>query len=298
VLSIHNATLYATLEQKVEERTHELREKNEELRRTQRQLVAQEKLASLGMLTAGIAHELRNPLNFINNFAALSVQLADELTGEVGPEAREVDREAVSEAAGLIRQNVAKIEEHGRRADQIIGSMLQHSRGDRGSLEETDLNAVLARSAELADVDARARAPGTEIRIVTDYDASIGNIDACAADLSRVFINVISNASYAVTAKKKQAPGFAPEIRLVTRDRGDRVEVRIRDNGTGIPAGIVDKIFTPFFTTKPPGDGTGLGLSISHDLVVGAHHGEMHVETVEREFAEFVITLPKKAGHA
>jgi predicted ATPase/signal transduction histidine kinase/tRNA A-37 threonylcarbamoyl transferase component Bud32 len=292
VLSIHNATLYATLEQKVEERTQELREKNEELRRTQRRLVAQEKLASLGMLTAGIAHELRNPLNFINNFAALSVQLAEELDAEVrGP----ADPGALVETAGLLRQNVAKIEEHGKRADQIIGSMLQHSRGDRGAVEPTDLNDVLSRSVELAENDTRARASGGQVRILTDYDRSLGTIDAYPADLGRVFVNVIVNAAYSLGEKSKRTPGFTPEIRIRTRAVGERVEVRIRDNGTGIPADVVSKIFTPFFTTKPPGEGTGLGLSISHDLVVGAHHGEMSVDTVEGEFAEFVVTLPRRA---
>ena len=296
VLSIHNAMLYATLEQKVEERTHELREKNEELRRAQRRLVAQEKLASLGLLTAGIAHELRNPLNFINNFAELSVQLADELCAEI--RAPSIDGESVQETAGLLRQNVSKIEEHGRRANQIIGSMLLHSRGDRGSLAETDLNAVLAQSVALADNDARARAQGAEVRIVADYDPAVGSVEAYPGDLGRVFVNVIVNATYAVMAKARQIPSYAPEIRLSTRSLGDRVEVRVRDNGTGIPAGIIDKIYTPFFTTKPPGDGTGLGLSISHDIVVGAHHGEMHVESVEGEFTEFAITLPRKAPSA
>ncbi len=300
VLSIHNATLFATLEHKVEERTHELREKNDELVRAQRRLVAQEKLASLGVLTAGIAHELRNPLNFINNFAALTVQLAEELAVDVaaarsrmGPDAAA----ALDETAGLIRENMSKIEDHGKRADQIISSMLQHTGSGEGHLAPTDLQALITRSVTLAAHSAQDRGWATDIEFTLDFPPDLPQVDAVGADLGRVFINVVSNACYAVAEKKKRDPGLAPAIHVSARDLGDAVEVRVRDNGTGVPADIVDKIFTPFFTTKPTGEGTGLGLSISHDIVY-RHHGEMSVETEVGVYAEFVITLPRTLPRA
>jgi predicted ATPase/signal transduction histidine kinase/tRNA A-37 threonylcarbamoyl transferase component Bud32 len=294
-LSIHNATLYATLEHKVSERTRELREKNEELHRTQKQLVTQEKLASLGALTAGIAHELKNPLNFITNFAEITVELTQELSAELKLDSVEA-RESADLLLGFIRQNVAKINEHGKRANQIIGGMLQHSHKTSGKRTQVDLNTLLVESFTLAIEGSRHRNPSLKIELRADYDPAAGSIEAMAPDLGRVFLNMIGNAIYAMVQKSKLRPaaGYSPQLQISTRDRGDRVEVRIRDNGIGIPQEIIDKIYMPFFTTKPPGEGTGLGLSISHGIIVDAHHGELKVESTEGEFTEFIITLPRK----
>ncbi|MFL5347170.1 MAG: AAA family ATPase [Hyalangium sp.] len=296
-LSIHNATLYATLEHKVSERTRELREKNEELQRTQRQLVTQEKLASLGAVTAGIAHELKNPLNFVTNFAEITVELTQELSAELKLRSTEAS-ETTDQLLGFIRQNAVKINEHGKRANQIIGGMLQLSHKTTGERTQTDLNALLAESCTLAIDGARLRNPSLKVDLQTEYDPTLGTIEAMAPDLGRVFLNMIGNAIYAVAQKRKLQPAsdFSPRIQITTRRRGDRVEVRIRDNGTGIPQEIIDKIYMPFFTTKPPGEGTGLGLSISHGIIVDAHQGELKVESAEGEFTEFIITLPRKAS--
>lgn len=299
-LAIHNATLYATLEQKVQERTRELRDKNEQLRRTQNQLVTQEKLASLGALAAGIAHELKNPLNFIINFANLSRQLADELAEELdepGVRIPTTNREIVDETIDLLRQNTSKIFEQGKRSDQIITGMLQHSRKTAGERIATDLNALLAQNIRLAREGTHFQSPRLALEVHADYDENVGKIDAAASDLGRVFLNVFNNAIYALNVKgKKLGPSFTPTIHIKSKDMGERIQVRIRDNGTGIPESTVSQIFLPFFTTKPPGDGTGLGLSISHDIVVGTHGGEFDVDTVTDEYTEFIITLPRQAS--
>jgi predicted ATPase/signal transduction histidine kinase len=319
-LSIHNARLYSnlekasehlrasneqlaeysqTLEQRVDERTRELWAKNEELRTTQKQLVVQEKLASLGALTAGIAHELKNPLNFINNFAELTVGLAEDLAAGLGAQRDRIAPEALvdlEETLDSVRQNASKIDEHGKRANQIINGMLVHARAGTAPREAADLNALVAESVDLAFHGMRAKDAAFDVSFRTSYDPSIGEVEVAAPDLGRVFTNVISNAGYAMQQKKRMGiAGYAPEIKVSTVDRGDRAEVRIRDNGTGIPDDVVDKVFHPFFTTKPPGEGTGLGLSISHDIVVEGHQGEIRVETVPGSSTEFVITLPKRA---
>ena len=320
-LSLTNARLYAdlaaamgrveeysrTLEQKVEERTLELRAKNDELgatlaqlRHTQGQLVTQEKLASLGALTAGIAHELKNPLNFINNFAALSADLTTEieegLAAVRGPLTPEVLADLVAPLSDL-RLNVGKIHEYGRRADGIINGMLLHSRQAPSTREPADLNAILNESVNLAYHGVRAKDPAFAPAIQSECDPAVGQVDVARLDISRVFINVLHNAYYAIR-QKKQALGarYTPTLQVRTRDLGDRVEVRIRDNGPGIPPAVASQIFNPFFTTKPPGEGTGLGLSLSHDIVVGGHQGEMGVESAEGEYTEFVITLPRRAA--
>ncbi|MEP7123114.1 MAG: AAA family ATPase [Byssovorax sp.] len=320
-LSIHNARLYGnlegararlaeyshTLEQKVVERTAELREKNDELettltqlRATQQQLVMQEKLASLGALTAGIAHEIRNPLNFINNFAELSSELAVELGDLVRPLAPKIGAEVQGDVDQLLEdlgQNVRKIAEHGKRADAIVTGMLMHSRETSGTRAESDLNAILAESVSLTYHGMKAREPEYNLKIVADYDEAVGLIDLMAMEMSRVFVNIINNACYATREKRRAlGPNFTPLLAVSTRSLGDRVEVRLRDNGTGIPADVVDRVFHPFFTTKPAGEGTGLGMSISHEIVVQGHQGEIRVDTQLGEFTELVITLPRKFG--
>jgi signal transduction histidine kinase len=310
-ISIENSRLYEqledysrTLEIKVDERTQELKEKNHELRATlkklkatQDQIIAQEKLASLGALTAGIAHEIKNPLNFVNNFAELSAELTEELLEEIEnqkdrlePESKEYIEEILSD----LEQNVKKINEHGKRADNIVRGMLMHSRGKAGERELTDLNALLAEYVNLAYHGMRAKDSSFNITIETHYDDSLGQVNIVPQNISRVFLNVINNACYAAHEKKKQTgEGFSPTLWVRTKNLGDRVEIRIRDNGNGIPQEDLGKIFNPFFTTKPTGQGTGLGLSISHDIIVQEHRGEIKVETEAGSYAEFIITLPK-----
>ncbi len=296
-----------TLEQKVEARTLELRAKNDELgtalgelRLTQGRLVTQEKLASLGALTAGIAHELKNPLNFINNFAALSAGLTAEIQEGLAAVRGTVPPAVLADLAeplADLRANVDKIHEYGRRADGIINGMLLHARQAPGSREPTDLNAVLVESVNLAYHGVRAKDPGFAPAIQTECDPAVGQVEVSRQDISRVFINVLHNAYYAIRQKKQRLGArYAPALQVRTRNLGPRVEVRIRDNGTGIPESVARHIFTPFFTTKPPGEGTGLGLSLSHDIVVGGHQGEIRVESIEGECTEFVITLPRSAA--
>jgi predicted ATPase/signal transduction histidine kinase len=320
-LSLHNARLYhnlrlaserleetnqkleesnKTLEEKVTERTQELRDKNEQLLRTQKQLVAQEKLASLGALAAGIAHEIKNPLNFITNFAQLTGTLADDLAASVGQQRERFDDDAradLDETLQLMKDNVHRIDEHGRRASRIIDDMLLHSRSSTGVRAPADLNAMLAESMNLVRHGMRAKIADFDVVVRADYDAAVGKVDLVASDMSRVFVNVISNACYAtVQRRRSEGKGYAPEVALRTVSLGDRVEVRIRDNGTGIPADVLHKIYHPFFTTKPPGEGTGLGLSISHDIVVDQHQGKIDVDTAPGDHTEFVITLPRTAS--
>ena len=296
-----------TLEQKVAERTHDLSEKNVELERTltqlkqtQEQLVVQEKLASLGALTAGIAHEIKNPLNFVNNFADLSAELTAELHELIDTQRAQLDPQQaqnIDEVLNDLRQNVTKIGEHGKRADSIVRGMLQHSRGASAEPQPTDLNALLAEYVNLAYHGMRAQDASFNIRLETVYDPAVGVVRIVAQDLSRVILNVMNNACYAANAKLKTAgSSFTPTVSVRSKDLGDRVEIRIRDNGNGIPAAVRDKLFTPFFTTKPPGQGTGLGLSISYDIVVRQHKGEIRVESEEGSYAEFIIVLPREAA--
>jgi signal transduction histidine kinase len=310
-VAIENARLYAdlkaaaaVLEQRVAERTRELRDKNAELeqtlaqlQQTQQQLIVQEKLASLGALTAGIAHEIKNPLNFVTNFAGLSAELAGELGDILRAEQERLSDAARAEVPELLDAlvlNVEKIGEHGKRADSIVRGMLQHSRGAAGTPEPTDLNALLAEYVALAQHGIRAQHPTVHIAIETAYDPAVGTVHAVPQDLSRVFLNIINNACYAAHEKRRQlGDGFSPTVAIRTHNRGDHVEIRIRDNGPGIPPAVRAKLFTPFFTTKPPGSGTGLGLSISHDIIVQQHHGEIRVDTEEGSYTEFIIVLPR-----
>jgi signal transduction histidine kinase len=276
-----------------------LAEKNREIVRTQAQLVVQEKLASLGALAAGIAHEIKNPLNFVNNFAALSEDLANELREELeaNPEKKVADivRE-IEDILANLQRNAAKIREHGRRADSTVRSMLQLSRGKSGQREMTDINRLLDEAMNLTYHGLRARDASFNVTIEKDFDDSVGRIDVVPQDVNRVFLNIMGNACDAVHEKSKQyGDGFSPALLMRTKNLVHTIEIRIRDNGTGIPPAVRDKIFHPFFTTKPAGQGTGLGLSISYDIIVHQHKGEIKVETEEGSFAEFIIILPRNA---
>lgn len=260
----------------------------------QAKLVMQEKMASLGGLTAGIAHEIKNPLNFVNNFAALCVDLVGELREEIKQDAASP---IVEELLTDLEQNSRKIAEHGKRADRIVQGMLLHSRGSEGERGPTDINAVLDEAANLAYHGLRAKDSSFNVTIERNYDDSLGMIEAVQQDISRVFLNLVNNACYSTHQKAKELGGsYSPTLRLGSCNIGGWCEIRIEDNGTGIPQAVVDKIFNPFFTTKPPGEGTGLGLSLSYETVVRDHHGDIRVETKEGEYAAFIIRLPKTAA--
>ena len=272
------------------------------LQATQQQLVTQQKLASLGQLTAGIAHEIKNPLNFVNNFAALSVDLAKELREEVAKieegELKISARESlanVEEIVASLIQNAEKINQHGKRADDIVQSMMQHARGSSGRREPTDLNHLLEGTVNLVYHGLRAQDASFNLTLRKEYDGTIGKINVVPQNMSRVFLNIINNACYAALQKQKANgdDSFAPTLSVATKNLGGQIEIRIRDNGNGIPPEIREKIFHPFFTTKPAGQGTGLGLSISYDIIVHEHKGELEVETEEGKFTEFVVRLPK-----
>lgn len=294
-----------TLEQRVAERTQELKDKNDELAKTlqqlkdtQNQLIVQENLASLGALTAGIAHEIKNPLNFVNNFAELSMELMEELLENLEQQKDRLDPQVFEEIKDIldtVEQNLLKVKEHGKRADSIVRGMLAHSRGTASQRELIPINTLLAEYVNLAYHGMRAKDSSFNVTIKTDYDLSMEPIEVIPQDISRVFLNIVNNACYAVHQKKKElGDKFSPTLWVKTKNLAERVEIRIRDNGTGIPQKALDKIFNPFFTTKPSGEGTGLGLSISYDIIVQGHKGEIRVETVEGSFTEFIITLPKK----
>ncbi|HPI72407.1 MAG TPA: GAF domain-containing sensor histidine kinase [bacterium] len=268
----------------------------EELKATQDKLVTQSKLAALGALTAGIAHEIKNPLNFINNFAELSTELVEELASEL---ARARPSHGPQSAADLddllntLRHNAEKIREHGKRADNIVRSMLQHSRGKSGERQAVDLNALLAEDVNLTYHGMRAQDSSFNIKIETRLDPEAGSLEVVPQDISRVFLNILANACYETNRKKSTMDSqFVPLLKVSSRRVKDGVEVRIRDNGSGVPEEIRDKLFLPFFTTKPTGQGTGLGLSISYDIVVHEHKGMLSFETAVGEYTEFVIFLP------
>jgi PAS domain S-box-containing protein len=294
-----------TLEREVAERTLELQRKTDDLAKaldnlksTQDQLILNEKMASLGALTAGIAHEIKNPLNFVNNFADLSGELVHELGEEIAKlreSPADADFEEISELLGDIEGNVRKILEHGRRADSIVRSMLLHSRGVSGQRGETDVNKLVDEYVHLTYHGMRAQDNTFNIEFDLVYDEKAGMIEMIPQDISRVLLNILNNACYATNERAKvQRDGYKPKLTVRTYDRGESVEIRIRDNGTGIPEDIQRDVFNPFFTTKPAGKGTGLGLSISYDIIVKEHHGELSYESVPGEFTEFMIVLPKK----
>ena len=301
VLAIENARLFQELAARGEEarRAHAAAEAAlADLRRAQDRLIQAEKMASLGQLTAGIAHEIKNPLNFVNNFAGLSAELLDELKEAAAPALAGLDdarRGDIDEIVAMLTGNLDKIAEHGRRADGIVKSMLEDSRGSSGERREVDLNNLVEEALNLAYHGARAQDQSFNITLEHDFAQGIMPIELAPQDVTRVLLNLIGNGFYAATKRGKDEsdPKFKPTLRVATRDLGDAVEIRVRDNGTGIPPEIRDKLFQPFFTTKSTGEGTGLGLSISWDIVVQQHGGTITVDSRVGEFTEFAIRLPR-----
>jgi two-component system NtrC family sensor kinase len=291
---------YETLEAKVEERTRDLNTSLDDLQKAQNRLVQSEKLASLGQLTAGIAHEIKNPLNFVNNFASLSKELVDELREVLEPTTLDPEtRQEVDEIAGLLKGNLDKVVQHGKRADSIVRNMLLHSRTGTGEHRPVELNALVEESLNLAYHGARAAKPSFNVTLVRDFDPAAGSADVYPQEITRVLLNLMGNGFYATEKRADSAaPGYAPTLTVATRDRGDSVEIRVRDNGTGIPDSVKAKMFDPFFTTKPAGEGTGLGLSLSHDILVKQHGGTVDVATEPGQFTEFTILLPRRSATA
>jgi two-component system NtrC family sensor kinase len=291
-IAIENVRLFES----VEARTRELGKSLEDLRTAQDRLVQTEKLASLGQLTAGIAHEIKNPLNFVNNFSAVSVELIDELREALGSAHLDSKlRAEISEIADTLQGNLDKVVQHGKRADAIVKNMLLHSRQGSGEHRPVDINALVEESLNLAYHGARAEKQGFTIILERSFDPAAGEVELFPQEITRALLNLISNGFYAATKRKAEANGgnYEPTLAAATKNLGDRVEIRIRDNGTGIPPEVKEKLFNPFFTTKPAGEGTGLGLSISHDIIVKQHGGSIEVDTQPGEFTEFRIVLPR-----
>ena len=297
VVAIQNARLFES----VEARTRELAKSLGDLRTAQDRLVQTEKLASLGQLTAGIAHEIKNPLNFVNNFSAVSVELIDELREALGGAHLDSKlRAEIGEIADTLQGNLDKVVQHGKRADAIVKNMLLHSRQGSGEHRPVDINALVDESLNLAYHGARAEKQGFNITLERSFDPAAGEVDLFPQEITRALLNLISNGFYAATKRKAEANGgdYEPTLAAATKNLGDSVEIRIRDNGTGIPPEVREKLFNPFFTTKPAGEGTGLGLSISHDIIVKQHGGSIEVDTQPGEFTEFRIVLPRAAAFA
>ena len=294
VIAIGNVRLF----EQVQARTRELAKSLDDLRAAQDRLVQTEKLASLGQLTAGIAHEIKNPLNFVNNFAAVSAELMDELNRSLADtKLTDTTREEVDELSGMLKGNLQKIVQHGRRADSIVKNMLLHSREGGGEHRLSDINALVEESLNLAYHGARAEKPLFGVTLKSELDPAAGSAEVFPQEISRVLLNLISNGFYAVTRRQMgSGAGYVPMVIAATRDRGDSIEIRIRDNGTGIPEDVKAKMFNPFFTTKPAGEGTGLGLSMSHDIIVKQHGGTIDVTTEPGVFTEFTILLPRKSS--
>jgi two-component system, NtrC family, sensor kinase len=292
VIAIENVRLF----QSVEARTRELAKSLEDLRTTQDRLVQTQKLASLGQLTAGIAHEIKNPLNFVNNFSTVSVELIDELRQSLAKAKLDNKLSAeIGEIADTLQGNLDKVVQHGKRADAIVKNMLLHSREGSGEHRSVDINALVEEGLNLAYHGARAEKQGFNIKLEKSFDPNTGEADVFPQDITRVLLNLISNGFYAAAKRRAETNGgdYEPTLAAATKNCGDRVEITIRDNGTGIPADVKEKMFNPFFTTKPAGEGTGLGLSISHDIVVKQHGGSIEVETQPGEFTEIKIVLPR-----
>ena len=292
VIAIENARLF----NEVQQRTRELSQSLDHLRAAQDRLVQTEKLASLGQLTAGIAHEIKNPLNFVNNFSGMSAELIGELQDIVS--SLSIDRETladIKELTGMLSANLEKILQHGKRADAVVKSMLLHSGQGSGERRPSDINALVDECLNRAYYGERAETRGFTIKLERSFDPAVGEVDLFPREISRALLNLISNGCYA-TSKRKETEGsdYEPVLIAATRSLGDRVEIRIFDNGSGIPTDVKDKMFDPFFTTKPPGEGTGLGLSITHDIIVKQHGGSIEVDTKPGEFAEIRLILPRR----
>ncbi len=296
ILAVQNETL----EQQVGERTLEITHQKEELqstlehlKTTQSQLIQSEKMASLGELTAGIAHEIQNPLNFVNNFSEVSQELVSELEEEQQKNSR--DPQLEQELLSDLKQNLSKIHHHGQRADSIVKGMLQHSRASTGEKQLTDLNALADEYLRIAYHGFRAKDKEFNATLTTDFDPQLGEVKVVPQEIGRVLLNLFNNAFYATRQQKVLLNGqYQPEVQVSTKPVGNQVEIRVRDNGTGISESIKQKISQPFFTTKPTGQGTGLGLSLAYDIVTKGHGGELKMESKEGTFSEFVIMLPVK----
>lgn len=284
------------LDNLVAERTAELTQQKDELQHTlellqttQQQLIQSEKLASLGELTAGIAHEIQNPLNFVNNFSEVSMELVDEMEAELA----KGDTEEANAIAADIKQNLGKIIHHGKRADAIVKGMLQHSRASSNTKEPTDINKLADEYLRLAYHGLRAKDKTFNAELVTHYAENLPEITVVPQDIGRVLLNLFNNAFYAVQKKQAVAgEGYRPTVELSTTMQNGFITITVKDNGTGIPDDVKDKIMQPFFTTKPTGEGTGLGLSLSYDIVVKAHGGRIDINSTEGEGSEFIVNLP------
>jgi len=285
----------------IEETNTALQKSLEELKAAQAQLIQSEKMASLGELTAGIAHEIQNPLNFVNNFSEVSKELLDEMKEELATGNQQQAIELVED----VIQNLEKIAHHGKRADAIVKGMLQHSRSSSAVKEPTDINALVDEYTRLCYHGLRAKDKSFNATIKTDFDSSLETINIIPQDVGRVILNLLTNAFYAVNERKNaanlegfqnlQGLNYEPTVSVITKNLTQKLEIRVADNGNGIPQKILDKIFQPFFTTKPTGQGTGLGLSLSYDIIK-AHGGELKVETKEGEGTTFIILLPANSN--
>jgi two-component system, NtrC family, sensor kinase len=301
VIAIENVRLFREIEDKsvaAEEASRTIEAAYRNLKTAQANLVQAEKMASLGQLTAGIAHEIKNPLNFVNNFAALSVDLLSELKETAAPgfaALTDDQRAEIEDVSAMLTSNLEKITEHGKRADGIVKAMLEHSRGSSGERRMVDLNALTDEALNLAYHGARAQDQSFNITLERDFGDGINPIEVNPQDITRVLLNIFSNGFYAATKRARNGAdaGVEPTLKVTTSDHTEAVEIRVRDNGTGIPADIRDKLFQPFFTTKPTGEGTGLGLSITYDIVTKAHSGTIAVDSRVGEYSEFTIRLPR-----
>ena len=291
-VALHNALAYQAMVQREAQQTEALAKERLQLETARAQLMQSEKMASLGRLTVGIAHEIKNPLNFINNFAQLNVELVDEIAETIAAKPKTLASE-ITDVLSEIRAGSDKIAEHGQRADSIVRGMMQHATGASGVRQAVDLNALLEDYVKLSYHSSRADSQPFELRLERDYDPNVGKVSVIVQDLARVFVNLFSNALYALGEKKRTAePGFVAMLAVTSKREGSCVKITIRDNGTGVPEHVRAHIFDPFFTTKPGNAGTGLGLSLSRDIIVNGHGGTIELSTVLGEHTTFTITLP------